>query len=180
MELKHFILAGAIALCASLHAAETNSITTRDGTTYTNAVIQRADPNGIVIEYAPAPGSVGIAKLKFANLPADLQPRYNYNATNAQIFEQNQQSANLRRFVEDERAKREAELERERQRVELLRREAYEAELAAENQRQADAEKKRLAAEAEAKRLADAQALRDWWDYGLRANLLRDLSPKKE
>ncbi len=103
MQLKHFIIAGAVALWASLHAAETNSITTRDGKTYTNAVIQRADPNGIVIEYAPTPGSVGIAKLKFANLPPEIQKRYNYNPTNAQIFEENQLSDSIRVPVESYR-----------------------------------------------------------------------------
>src|SRR4051794_14134802 len=43
MQTKLFIIVGAVALCATLRAAETNSITTRDGITYTNAVIQRAD-----------------------------------------------------------------------------------------------------------------------------------------
>jgi hypothetical protein len=42
-----------VALCTALGAAETDSITTRSGITYTNAVIQRADPDGVVIEYAP-------------------------------------------------------------------------------------------------------------------------------
>jgi len=97
MHAKHFIIAGALALGATLGAAETGSITTRDGTTYTNAVIQRADPDGVVIEYAPQPGSVGIAKVKFARLPEELQKRYNYNATDALIFEQNHAAGIARR-----------------------------------------------------------------------------------
>src|SRR6187397_3061588 len=102
MQRKHFIIACAVVLSAILDAAETNSITARDGVTYTNAVIQRADPNGIVIEYTPRPGSVGIAKLKFANLPDELQRRYNYNATDAQIFEQNHAAGVARRQEEIE------------------------------------------------------------------------------
>jgi len=90
MHTKYFIMAGAVALGTSLGAAETNSITTRNGITYTNAVIQRADPDGVVVEYAPQPGSVGLAKLKFANLPDELRKQYNYNPTEAETFEQNQ------------------------------------------------------------------------------------------
>lgn len=97
MNSKPFIVAGAVTLCAAFGAAGADSITTRDGTTYTNAVIQRADPNGVVIEYAPRPGSVGMAKLKFANLPEDLQKRYNYNAAEAAVFEQNQAAGVARR-----------------------------------------------------------------------------------
>ncbi len=135
MQTKHFIIAGAAALCATLDAAETNSITTRDGITYTNAVIQRADPNGIVIEYVPRPGSVGIAKLKFANLPDDLQKRYNYNATDAQIFEQNHAAGIARRQEEIEQG----EIEKRRLNEEALQRRAEEeaAELEAKRQEEA-------------------------------------------
>jgi len=130
MQTKHFIIAGAVVLSASLGAAETNSITTRDGITYTNAVIQRADPNGIVIEYAPRRGSVGIAKLKFANLPDELQRRYNYSATNALIFEQNHAAGVARRQQEIEQG----EIEKKR-----LRRQAEEEAAALEAKRQQDA-----------------------------------------
>jgi len=100
MQSKHFILVGAVALGTALGAAETDSVTTRNGITYTNAVIQRADPDGVVVEYAPQPGSVGIAKLKFANLPDELRKRYNYNATDAVTFEQNQAAGIARRQEE--------------------------------------------------------------------------------
>lgn len=135
MQTKHFIIAGAVALCATLGAAETNSITTRDGITYTNAVIQRADPNGIVIEYAPRPGSVGIAKLKFANLPDELQKRYNYNATNAVIFEQNHAAGIARREKEIEQG----EIEKRRLYEATLQRRAEEEAAALEAKRQQDA-----------------------------------------
>ena len=100
MQSKHFIFVGVVALGTALCAAETNSITTRNGITYTNAVIQRADPDGVVIEYTPRPGSVGIAKLKFANLPDELRKQYNYNATDAVTFEQNQAAGIARRQEE--------------------------------------------------------------------------------
>jgi hypothetical protein len=131
MHAKHFIIAGAVALGATLGVAEADSITTRDGITYTNAVVQRADPDGVVIEYAPRPGSIGIAKLKFARLSDELRRRYNYDATDALIFEQNHAAGIARRQEEiaegdiekrrvydalwQQRADEEAALEAERQ-----------------------------------------------------------------
>ena len=135
MQSKYFIIAGVVALGVTLVAAETNSITTRDGITYTNAVIQRADPNGIVIEYAPRPGSVGIAKLKFANLPDELQKRYNYSATNALLFEQNHAAGIARRQQEIDQG----EIEKKRLHDALLQRRAEEEAAALEAKRQQDA-----------------------------------------
>jgi hypothetical protein len=120
MQSKHFIFVGVVVLGTALGAAETDSITTRNGITYTNAVIQRADPDGVVVEYAPQPGSVGIAKLKFANLPDELRKRYNYNATDAATFEQNQAAGIARR--EEQIAK--AEIEKQRRHDELVQQRA--------------------------------------------------------
>ena len=134
MQSKHFIFFGLVTLCTALGAAETSSITTRNGLTYTNAVIQRADPDGVVIEYAPQPGSVGIAKLKFANLSDELQKRYNYNATDAVIFEQNQAAGIARRQEEIAQG----EIEKQRRDDELAQHRA-EAEAAMEARLQAAA-----------------------------------------
>src|SRR6185295_4173663 len=120
--MRHFIFVGTAALCAALGAAETDSITTRSGVIYTNAIIQRADPDGVVIEYAPQPGSVGIAKLKFANLPDELRKRYNYNTTDALIFEQNQAAGIARRQEEIAQA----EIEKKRRHDELVQQRAEE------------------------------------------------------
>jgi len=120
MQSKHFIFVGIVTLWTALGAAETDSITTRNGITYPNAVIQRADPDGVVIEYAPQPGSVGMAKLKFANLPDELRKRYNYNTTDALIFEHNQAAGNARR--EQEIAQ--AESEKQRRHDELVQQRA--------------------------------------------------------
>jgi len=119
--MKCVIFIGAMVLCTTLDAAD--SITTRNGKIYTNAVIQRADPDGVVIEYIPQPGSVGIAKLKFANLPDELRKQYNYNPTDAAIFEQNQAAGIARRQEEIVQA----ELEKRRRDDELARQRAEEA-----------------------------------------------------
>ena len=116
--MKCFIFVGALVLCTTLDAA--NSITTRNGITYSNAVIQRADPDGVVIEYTPRPGSVGMAKLKFANLPDELQKRFNYSATDATTFEQNQAAGIARRQEEIDQA----EIEKRRRDDELAQQRA--------------------------------------------------------
>jgi len=62
-------------------------IVTRSGDTYKNARIQKAAPDGLVIAYTPANGGIGISKIKFKDLPDDLQQQYGYNPTNAAAFE---------------------------------------------------------------------------------------------
>ena len=121
--MKHLIFVGAMALGAALNAAD--SITTRNGITYTNAVIQRADPDGLVIEYAPQPGSVGIAKLKFANLPDEVRKRYDYKPTDATTFEQNQAAGIARRQEEIAQG----EIEKKRRQDEFVQRRAEEEAL---------------------------------------------------
>jgi S1-C subfamily serine protease len=62
-------------------------IVTRDGKTYKNVEVKRVAPDGLLISYAPDTGGVGISKLKFTDLPDDLQRRYGFNRTNAVAFE---------------------------------------------------------------------------------------------
>jgi len=62
-------------------------IVTRDGKDYKDVQLQKVEPDGLLISYAPDDGGVGIAKLKFEDLPEDLQRSYNYNPTNAMAFE---------------------------------------------------------------------------------------------
>ena len=67
-----------------------NEITTRDGTTYRGVTVQKVDPDGLVIEYMPAGGGIGVAKLKYENLPDDLQNQYRYNPDKAAAYEAQQ------------------------------------------------------------------------------------------
>jgi len=70
-------------------------ITTLDGKTY-NGVVEQAEavyPDGIVIRYQPAeggqavPGGIAQAKLKFRDLPEELQHMFGYEAKSATEFE---------------------------------------------------------------------------------------------
>ena len=60
---------------------------TRDGKAYKKVEVKSVAPDGLLISYTPDAGGVGIAKLKFEDLPGDIQRRYGYNRTNAAAFE---------------------------------------------------------------------------------------------
>ena len=76
-------------------AAKADDITTTDGRIYHNAIVQRAEPDGLVATYEPEPGGFGVAKLKFRNLPDSVRNQYNYNADKANTFETQQAQAAL-------------------------------------------------------------------------------------
>lgn len=95
----------AVALLLGMGAnAETNFIATLTGKIYSNAVIQRADADGIVIHYRPDKGTVGIAKVRFRDLDESTQKRYGYNPANALVFERNQEQATARVTAERDAA----------------------------------------------------------------------------
>jgi hypothetical protein len=49
------------------------SLDALDGRVYTNATLQRIDPDGISISYTPENGGIGLATLKFRDLPLDVR-----------------------------------------------------------------------------------------------------------
>ena len=67
-----------------------DEITTRNGTIYKNVTVQRVDPDGLTISYAPVGGGMGAAKLKFENLPDDLQQRFGYDTNKAAAYKAQQ------------------------------------------------------------------------------------------
>jgi hypothetical protein len=70
-----------------------SKIFTTDGKTYNGVKLIKAEPNGLVIQYTPDAGGIGLATLKFTNLPKLLQEQFNYNPTNASEYEKNEASA---------------------------------------------------------------------------------------
>jgi S1-C subfamily serine protease len=68
-------------------------IITRAGVAYKGVVVQKVVPDGLVIAYTMADGGMGIAKLKFKDLPDSLQQEFGYNSTNATAFENEQKHA---------------------------------------------------------------------------------------
>jgi hypothetical protein len=62
-------------------------ITTLDGKTYEKTTLERVDPDGLLVAFAPVEGGSGTAKLKFRNLPVELRERYGYDAARASDYE---------------------------------------------------------------------------------------------
>jgi hypothetical protein len=66
-----------------LHARQSGGafarLKTRDGRVFICAKVDQTDPDGISVSYQPEGGGIGIAKLKFRNLPDDIQKAYGYN-----------------------------------------------------------------------------------------------------
>lgn len=82
---------------ASLVATNSNSrapapteITTLDGTTYKSVRILKVEPDGLMIEHAPKTGGIGLGKIKFVNLPVELQLKYGYDAQKAAEYQATQ------------------------------------------------------------------------------------------
>jgi hypothetical protein len=116
-------------------------ITTLDGKTYEKVTLEKVDPDGLLVVFAPVEGGSGTAKLKFRNLPAGLRERYGYDPARASDYE-------------TARARGEAMWSAENALWTEQRRAAQAEEAAWERQLRAQAEL-RLAAEAEQAR-ADA------------------------
>jgi hypothetical protein len=68
-------------------------LVTTDGKTYDYVKLLRTDPDGVVIEYALAGRGVGMAKIRFRNLPESLQQQYGFDADRAKTFEADQAQA---------------------------------------------------------------------------------------
>jgi hypothetical protein len=78
-------------------AQPTNSlpskIITTDGVIYNAVKLSRIDPDGLLVEFRPDTGGVGLAKLKFAMLPESLQNEFGYDPKKASAFEHEQKLA---------------------------------------------------------------------------------------
>ena len=70
-----------------------SQIITTDGAIYIDLKISRREPDGLLVEFRPATGGVGLAKLKFAMLPESLQKQFGYDPGKASTFEHEQKLA---------------------------------------------------------------------------------------
>ncbi len=76
------------------NASGPTQITTTDGHTYHNAIVQSVEPDGLLVRYTPDQGGLGMATLKFRNLPDNLRNQYGYDEQKANAYEQDQAKAN--------------------------------------------------------------------------------------
>lgn len=71
-------------------------ITTLDGTTYKSIRILKVEPDGLLLEHQPPSGGVGLAKLKFEDLPPELKQKHGYDPEKAVAYEARQAEAELK------------------------------------------------------------------------------------
>jgi hypothetical protein len=62
-------------------------LTTLDGKSYVEVVVQKIEPDGLLVAFTPVEGGVGAAKVKFRNLPGAVAEQYGYDAVKAKDFE---------------------------------------------------------------------------------------------
>ena len=70
-----------------------SQITTTDGTVYKHTAKLHVYPDGILVSYEPAPHGLGLAKLKFRDLPESLQKQYGYDPKAAAEYEKQEAQA---------------------------------------------------------------------------------------
>jgi hypothetical protein len=92
--------------------APPGEITTLDERTYKGVTVQRVDPDGLTVGYAAAGGGTSAIKIKFKNLPEDLQQQYKYDPDKAAAYEARQAQGmaawRVQQQKQDEAAKRAA------------------------------------------------------------------------
>jgi hypothetical protein len=99
VKLLGIILAAAGTICGATAAEDGNTqslpplpprIVTTDGKTFESVRLVRAEPDGLVIQFAPAARGLGLAKIRFQSLPEDLRQQYGFSADRAKAFEAEQ------------------------------------------------------------------------------------------
>lgn len=108
-------------LSANIFAADPppTEITTILGKTYSSVKIVAVDPDGLRFMH-----SAGAAKVKFSELPAELQERFGYDPGKAAQFSQQQSMAEAQRIQQIERARAESKMKMEAQAVAQAKAEA--------------------------------------------------------
>src|SRR5579862_1552542 len=71
-----------------------SKITTTDGKIYNAVRLLKVQPDGLLIEFQPGAGGLGLTTLKFVNLPGPLQKQFGYDPDKAAAFEQAKAEAN--------------------------------------------------------------------------------------
>jgi hypothetical protein len=86
---KHRKVAGALLVMSLLACAVAfgDEIITSDGKVYRDVTVERVEPDGIAVTYRPQSGGVGMAKIRFCNLPETLRHKYGYDEMKAAAFE---------------------------------------------------------------------------------------------
>lgn len=135
-------------------------IRTLDGATYKSVRILKAEPDGLLVEHSSEGRGIGLARLKFENLFAEVQQRYGYDVQKAAAY-RTQQAETRRQLVGAMQAQR-ARYEQEWAAARAREEDSWKARLEMEKQetqrRQAEAARAQAEAEWAQARAAEAQA----------------------
>lgn len=74
-------------------AKPASEIATITGAVYKNAHVEKVDPDGITISYAPPHGGIAITKINFDELSDELQAKYGYDPVRKKAYEKNAKQA---------------------------------------------------------------------------------------
>ena len=77
----------ALLVVTNANTTEVTGITTLDGTTYRSVRVLKVEPDGLLIEYMPQAGGIGLQKLRFVNLSTELQLKYGYDSQKAAEYQ---------------------------------------------------------------------------------------------
>ena len=67
-------------------------IVTTDGRTYHAVKLQRVLPDGLLVQYQPDSGGMGLARLKFVNLSKSLQQQFGYDSKQASLYQEGEKN----------------------------------------------------------------------------------------
>ena len=70
-----------------------SQIVTSDGAVYHLVKLIKVEPDGLLVQFQPGAGGIGVANLKFPKLPGPIQKQFGYDPVKAAAFEQAQAQA---------------------------------------------------------------------------------------
>jgi hypothetical protein len=144
-----------------------SEISTSDGVTYKGVELLSVKPDGLFVNFRPSGGGMGMATLKFKNLPEDICRQYGYDPEKARDYEAKQERGRAE-LVNEMRetfkvACKAAAIHREESYKELKRQQEQRVEMEKERMR-LEQERKMAAAQMEQEReLAKIQAASGYW-----------------
>jgi hypothetical protein len=138
---------------------ETNTIVTLSGKTYQNSKIIKVEPDGITIKYAPNGVGLSEIKLKFYELPPDLQQMYGFDPQIAAAYINEQTAAADLSDAEKRRREWRARHEELTARASVVQRLYERKKRAYEDEKNDYGAKIRLGAWHDSERLAEAREL---------------------
>ncbi len=69
-----------------------SKIITADGKTFNAVKLERVLPDGLLVQYQPVSGGMGLARLEFVNLSKSLQQQFGYDPKQASVYQEGEKN----------------------------------------------------------------------------------------